>query len=106
MSADPDFDPFADEAQTESSAEPADSKEETKVAEVEEVDGAQNGISVTFKAHGGFDAPWVVARGSADYLAGLFGVKDFDGRISTLMKQVAKVDEFYKKQIGGDSGKG
>lgn len=66
----------------------------------------ENWVSVTFPAHGGYDAPKVTVHGSADYLAGLLGVKDYDGRLSTVMKQVVKVDEFFKKQVGGSSGKG
>lgn len=99
MSDDPDWDPFADEASPAefTGGEPVgDNEERTEVAE-------NNEISVTFKAHGGFDAPWVVARGSADYLAQLMGIKEFDGRLSTLMKSVAKVDDFYKGQISGGS---
>jgi hypothetical protein len=76
-----DFDPFKDE-------------EENEVAD-------HNEISVTFKAHGGFDAPWIVVRGSAEYLADLFKIKDFDGRVSTLMNRVVDLDSHYKKVIGG-----
>jgi hypothetical protein len=106
VSSDPDFDPFADppglvEAKLAEVAEAVRRHNEER----NEVAGS-NEISVTFKAHGGFDAPWVVVRGTPEYLADLLGVKEFDGRVSTLMKQVAKVDEFYKKQISGDSGKG
>lgn len=84
MSNSPDFDPFADDDKSEGG----------------------NQISVTFKAHGGYDAPWVVARGSADYLAGLMGLKDFDGKLSTLMQRVAFIDEKYKGWIGEPKGKG
>lgn len=93
MSTDADFDPFADE------------KTEEKVL-TEETTETGDGLTVTFKAHGGYDAPWVVVKGSANYVAGLLGVKEFDGRLSTLMKQAAKVDSFYKKEVGGGSGKG
>lgn len=78
----PDFDPFADDEKTD------------------------NQLSVTFKGHGGYDAPWVVLRGSAEFIADKLGVKEFDGKVSTLMKQVVKVDAFYKKELGEPSGKG
>ncbi|MFB9926296.1 hypothetical protein ACFORO_42640 [Amycolatopsis halotolerans] len=55
-------------------------------------------VKVTFKATGGYEAPWVVAEGTAGYLAGLFAIESFDGKISTLMKQAIAIDAYYKKQ--------
>lgn len=55
-------------------------------------------ISVTFKATGGYEAPWVVADGTPDYVAGLFAIENFDGKISTIMKQAVVIDSYYKKQ--------
>lgn len=115
MADDPDFDPFADdadEAQTETPAGPADEDEETTTVaqpEIEETPG--NGISVTFKAHGGYSAPWVTVRGTPEFLAETLGVKGvtkkpFTGKVSQIMTAVAAVDAFYKKAIGEDSGKG
>lgn len=105
-----DYDPFADEPPS-----PA----ETKVAEVAkaierhheerktEVAAEDNWVSVTFKAHGGYDAPNITVHGDSGYMAGLLGIEDYDGRLSTLMNQVAVVDAYYKKKIpGGSTGKG
>jgi hypothetical protein len=114
---DADFDPFkddeADEAQTETPAGEADNNEETTTVatpDVEELPGG-NGISVTFKAHGGYSAPWVTVRGTPEFLAETLGVegvtkKPFTGKVSQIMRAVAAVDAFYKKEIGDDPGKG
>lgn len=57
-------------------------------------------VSVTFKAHGGYDAPWTVIRGSLSGVAQAIAAED-NGKLSAIMKQVAKVDTYYKQQIGG-----
>lgn len=63
---------------------------------------ASNGveISLTFKAHGGYDAPWAVVKGPINEVAKAIAAKD-DGKVSSVLKQVAEVDKYNKGLYAG-----
>lgn len=67
---------------------------------------ASNGVevSLTFKAHGGYDAPWTVVKGAISDVAKAIAAED-NGKVSSILKQVAEVDK-YNKGLYTTSGKG
>ncbi|MGV9364485.1 hypothetical protein [Amycolatopsis sp. NPDC003731] len=121
---DPDWDPFkdddADEAQTE--APPAEESPADKPAGSTPSDdpwkesgpimaAEDNWVSFTFLGDSGYDKLSGTVHGDPEFVAKTLNVKDFDGRISTLMKQAVAIDTWFKQTAAkakpeGDQGKG
>lgn len=70
------------------------------------VQTGDNWVSVGLASGPGYDKTLTTVHGDPAWVAKLFGVKDFDGRLSTLLKQVAAVDAYNKKQYGGQGNPG
>lgn len=57
-----------------------------------------NWVSFGFTSDTGYDKIMGTVHGSPEFVADKFGIKDFDGKISTLMKQAVKVDAYFKSE--------
>lgn len=55
-----------------------------------------NWVSFTFVTDGGYDKLQGTVHGSAEFVAEKFGIEDFDGKVSTLMKRAIFVDSKFK----------
>lgn len=65
-----------------------------------------NWVSFTFNSAAGYDRMGATVHGEPQFVADLFAVKDFDGKVSTLMKRAVEVDAFFKKTYAaGDAPK-
>lgn len=108
MSDDPDFNPFADEEPTEHQkyvaaiADAIEGKESGPVMEAKD-----NWVSFSFASDGGYDKLAATVHGAPEFVARSFGITDFDGRVSTLMKKAIKIDAAFKKWAAEETpGKG
>lgn len=63
-------------------------------------------VSFSFVNDAGYDRVMATVHGSAEYVAGLFAIEDFDGKVSTLMKRATEVDGYFKGLRQGGSPKG
>ncbi|WP_037355465.1 hypothetical protein [Amycolatopsis orientalis] len=91
------WDPFQNPGGKPPEAEsPTELEHQEETVSVEQM--ADGRISVTFKATGGYEAPWVVADGTPEYIAKLLAIEGFTGKISQIMKQAVAIDTYYKKQ--------
>lgn len=59
-------------------------------------DQADNFVSFNFLNDSGYDRTQATVHGTAEYVAELFAVEDFDGKISTLMKRATEIEAFFK----------
>lgn len=64
-----------------------------------------NWVSFSFNSATGYDRIGATVHGTPQFVAEAFGIENFDGRISTLMKRAILVDSVFKKWYAGDSGK-
>lgn len=82
-------DPFAPTPKTE------------KAATGPEFNQGDNWVSFTFMSDGGYDRIGATAHGTPEFVAKVFGIEDFDGKLSTLMKRAVLVDSYFKQQYKG-----
>lgn len=96
MSDNPDFDPFADEAQVEDVWSGGTPINEESGPVMQQKD---NWVSFSFVSDSGYDRLQGTVHGEPEYVAEMFGVSEnFDGKLSTLMRQAVKIDKWFKKQ--------
>lgn len=55
-------------------------------------------VSFTFVSESGYGRIQATVHGPEDYVAAKFGVTDFTGKISQLMKQAAAIDGYFKAE--------
>lgn len=84
-------DPFADEAPNNSTGPVVEQKD--------------NWVSFSFVTSPGYDKVAATVHGEPDFIANLFAVQDFNGKISSLMKQAIEIDKYFKKLAGNTPGK-
>lgn len=60
------------------------------------VEAKDNWVSFTFASAAGYDRIGGTVHGEPKFVAELFGIEDFDGKVSTLMKRATLVDQFFK----------
>lgn len=58
----------------------------------------ENFVSFNFNSAPGYDRIGATVHGSPEYVAAAFGIQEFDGKISTLMKQAVAVDAYFKTE--------
>lgn len=97
------YDPFADDTK----ATPRVASGQTTTAEGPKMEqgGKDNWVSLSFNSATGYDRIGATVHGTPQFVAEAFGIENFDGRISTLMKRAILVDSVFKKWYAGDSGK-
>lgn len=59
-------------------------------------ESGDNWVSFSFQSAGGYDRIGATVHGTPEFVAENFGIKDFDGKVSTLMKQSIAIDKFFK----------
>ncbi|WP_190822032.1 hypothetical protein [Saccharopolyspora pogona] len=59
-----------------------------------------NWVSFTFNSAPGYDRIGATVHGEPGFVAKVFAVKDFNGKVSSLMKQAVEIDKYFKKQYG------
>ena len=67
-------------------------------------DREDNFVSFSFVNDAGYDRVMATVHGSAEYVAGLFAVENFDGKVSTLMKRATDIDGYFKGLKGAPKG--
>ena len=97
------YDPFADD--TEAAPRAATGPTTTTEGPTMEQGSKDNWVSISFNSATGYDRIGATVHGTPQFVAEAFGIEDFDGRISTLMKRAILVDSVFKKWYAGDSGK-
>lgn len=101
------YDPFAADSEP-TRPEPVKAPAETKTTTGgPTMDKSESGnwVSFGFASEPGYGKIMATVHGSPEFVAESFGIEDFDGRISTLMKRAILVDSVFKKWYAGDSGK-
>lgn len=93
------YDPFSDD-------QPAPKTTTTETGGSPVVDQGDNWVSFSFNSAAGYDRIGATVHGSPEFVAKTFGITDFNGKVSSLMKQAVKVDEYFKKQYGGGEAPG
>lgn len=87
-------DPFLDDAATHA---PAPQASAGPVFEQKD-----NWVSFSFNSAPGYDKIGATVHGDPEFVAKVFAVDGFNGKISMLMKQAVLIDEYFKKQYGAD----
>lgn len=64
------------------------------------MDAKDNWVSFTFASAAGYDRIGATVHGTPEFVAKTFGITDFNGKVSSLMKQAVTIDEYFKKQAG------
>lgn len=88
------YDPFAEQT-----AEPA----AQAAANAPVMESKDNWVSFSFNSAPGYDRIGATVHGEPEFVAKVFAVENFDGKISTLMKQAVRIDGYFKKQYGGST---
>lgn len=57
-----------------------------------------NWVSFSFVSEAGFDRIQATVHGTPEFVADKFGVQEFNGKISQLMKQAVAVDGYFKAE--------
>ncbi|MBX6360077.1 MAG: hypothetical protein IRZ03_08360 [Acidobacterium ailaaui] len=70
------------------------------------VEQDDNWVSFTFNSAPGYDRIGATAHGTPEFVAKVFGIENFDGKLSTLMKRAVVVDEYFKQQYQGTPAQG
>lgn len=71
------------------------------------VEQKDNWVSFTFNSAAGYDRIGATVHGDPDFVAKVFAVENFNGKVSSLMKQAIEIDKYFKKQYeAGNPGKG
>lgn len=66
-----------------------------------------NWVSFSFVSDSGYDKLQGTVHGEPEYVAGMFAIEDFDGKISTLLDKALKIDKWFKaKAAEANPGKG
>ena len=92
-------DPFGDETQVWNT-------EEKKEATGPVMEQKDNWVSFSFNSAPGYDKIGATVHGDPAFVAKVFGIQDFNGKVSSLMKTAVAIDEYFKKQYGaGQPGK-
>lgn len=104
MAPDPDFDPFKDPDETETPAgsTPADDPWGGPIMTQQD-----NWVSFSFVSDSGYDKLQGTVHGDPEYVAEMFAIEDYDGKISTLMRKAVLIDKWFKGQAAKENpGKG
>lgn len=69
------------------------------------MESKDNWVSFSFNSSPGYDKIGATVHGTPEFVAQVFAIEDFNGKVSSLMKQAVKIDEYFKKQAGTQPGK-
>ncbi|MDA3643819.1 hypothetical protein LZ318_11730 [Saccharopolyspora indica] len=61
-----------------------------------------NWVSFSFNSAPGYDKIGATVHGEPEFVAKVFAVENFNGKVSTLMKQAVEIDKYFKKQYAKD----
>lgn len=68
-----------------------------------QVQQGDNWISFQFVSEPGYGRTGLTVHGSPEFVSGLFGIEEFNGKISALMKRAPELDEYFKALYRGQA---